>query len=497
MGRYDDLMSLSLRKGFFIPAAEVYGGLAGFYDYGHNGARLKRKWEDLWLEFFLGLGENYHLIDTSTVLPYSALKASGHVDLFSDILVYCTKCKEAHRADQLIEAATGTSGEGLELAQVKKAIEENNIQCVRCGGPLGEPVPFNIMFPMAVGPRGEDKAFLRPETAQGAYLSFKREFEILRKRLPLGLAMVGNVYRNEISPRQGTYRMREFHQAELQIFFDSEDFEGHLNLEEVEDVRLRLVRAEDRERILDSTVKEVIDDGVPPFYAYHLAKVQEFYLDALRVSREAFRLYELNEAERAFYNRVHFDVQVRMDSLGGFREVGGVHYRTDYDLMRHQEHSRQRMQVFHQGKRFIPHVLELSFGIDRNIWALLDLGYEMGEKTVLHLPPRLAPFTCAVLPLVNKGGLPEMAREVYAEVRGSFDALYDDSGSIGRRYARMDEIGTPYCLTVDYESLERRDVTVRDRETTLQVRVATKELWSVLRALTSGATHFEELRVGG
>jgi glycyl-tRNA synthetase len=496
MGRYEDLMSLSLRKGFFIPSAEVYGGLAGFYDYGHNGARLKRKWEDLWLEFFLGLGENYHLIDTSTVLPYSALKASGHVDLFSDILVHCTRCKEAHRADQLIEAATGTSGEGLDVDQVRAAIRENDVRCSRCGGPLGEPVPFNIMFPVAIGPKGEEKAFLRPETAQGAYLSFRREFEILRKRLPLGLAMVGRVYRNEISPRQGTYRMREFNQAELQIFFDPEGFEDGLDMAEIEDIRLRLVRCDDRERIVDVPVRDLQGD-IPGFYAYHLAKVQEFYLDVLKVPADAFRLYELSEEERAFYNRIHFDVQVRMDSLGGFREVGGVHYRTDYDLQKHQEHSRQRMEVFHDGRRFIPHVLELSFGIDRNMWALLDLGYEVREKAVLHLIPRLAPFHCAVLPLVNKDGLPEMAREVYTGLRQQFDVLYDDSGSIGRRYARMDEIGTPYCITVDYDSLQAEDVTVRDRDTTRQVRVPVAKLRSVLDDLISGAVDFESLQARG
>jgi glycyl-tRNA synthetase len=495
MGRYEDLMSLSLRKGFLIPSAEVYGGLAGFYDYGHNGARLKRKWENLWLEFFLGLGENYHLIDTSTFLPFDVLKASGHVDLFSDILVYCTRCREPHRADQVIETATGTSGEGLDVEQVRAAIRENDIRCVRCGGSLGDPVPFNIMFPVAIGPKGEEQAFLRPETAQGAYLSFRREFEILRKRLPLGLAMVGSVYRNEISPRQGTYRMREFHQAELQIFFDPQGFEEHLDVGGVLEASLRLVRCDERERIVDVGARELIEEGLPAFYAYHLAKVQEFYLEAMRVPREAFRLYELSEDERAFYNRIHFDVQVMMESLGGFREVGGVHYRTDYDLSRHQEHSRQKMEVFHQGRRFIPHVLELSFGIDRNIWALLDLGYEIGEKAILHLPPRLAPFDCAVLPLVNKDGLPRMARDVFASLRDRFDALYDDSGSIGRRYARMDEIGTPYCITVDYDSLDRNDVTVRDRDTTRQVRVSEDRLRSVLDELINGRTGFEELQV--
>ncbi len=497
MGRYEELTSLSLRKGFLIPSAEIYGGLAGFYEYGHNGARLLRKWENLWIEYFLGLGDDYHLIDTSTVLPYRALEASGHVDLFTDILVYCTKCKEAHRADQLIEAATGTSGEGLDVEQVRSAIRENNIKCQRCGGPLGEPVPFNIMFPLSVGPQGEEKAFLRPETAQGAYLSFRREFEILRKRLPLGLGSVGRVYRNEISPRQGTYRMREFRQAELQIFFNPETFDEELDLEEVKDARLRVVLKDERGGIAEKSVEDLLDGGdLPAFYLYHLAKVQEFYLDLLQVPQDAFRLYELNEAERAFYNQIHFDVQIDMESLGGFREVGGVHYRTAYDLTRHAEHSKERLEVFHGGKRFVPHVLELSFGIDRNIWALLDLDYDIGEKAVLRLPARLSPFTCAVFPLVRRDGLPEVAIRIYRQMRRWFEALYDDSGSIGRRYARMDEIGTPYCLTVDHESLEKEDVTVRERDSTQQVRVSVERLRPTLASLLDGTISFEGLQGG-
>lgn len=497
MGRYEDLMSLSLRRGFLIPSAEIYGGLAGFYEYGHNGARLRRKWEDVWIRYFLGLGQDYHLIDTSTVLPYAALKASGHVDLFTDILVYCTKCGEPHRADQLLEAATGTSGEGLTPEAVRETIKENAIRCQRCGGPLGDPIPFNIMFPLALGPRGEEQAFLRPETAQGAYLNFRREFELLRKRLPLGLAMVGKVYRNEISPRQGTYRLREFWQAELQIFFDPQTFEETLDLGEVQEVTLRIVRADSRDELVEESAGDLLSRAdLPGWFVYHMAKVQEFYTQELQIPPQAFRFYELNEAERAHYNRIHFDVQLRMESLGGFREVGGVHYRTDYDLSAHEKHSKKRIEVFHRQRRFIPHVLELSFGVDRNVWALLDLGYERGEKAVLRIPPRLSPFACAVFPLVNRDGLPERGRQIYRDIRRWFDVTFDDSGSIGRRYARQDEIGTPFCLTVDYESLEGDDVTVRDRDTTDQVRVTVADLRGVLTSLLEGSRAFEDLRVG-
>ena len=494
MARYDELMSLSLRRGFLLPSAEIYGGLAGFYDYGPYGARLRRNWEDLWLASFLQLGDNYHLVDTPTIQPRVALEASGHVDLFADVLVPCTQCKETHKADELIQAATGTSGEGMDVEQVRQAIRGEGIACPNCGGRLGEPRAFHLMFPVAIGPKGEEQAFLRPETAQGAYLGFKRAFEILRKRLPLGLAIVGKAYRNEISPRQGAFRLREFHQAELQIFFDPERFDAQLNLEELENTPLRLMRATHREEVVTPTLGALLEQGdLPPFYLYHMAKVQAFYLDTLQVPPEAFRFYEVSKEERAFYNRIHFDVQVALESWGGFQEVGGVHYRTDFDLSRHQDRSGVKMTVFHDGRRFLPHVLELSFGVDRNVWALLDLGYEMGKKTVLHLPPRLAPVTLGVFPLVKKDGLPDMAEGLYREARTWFEASYDASGSIGRRYARMDEIGTPYCVTVDYDSLEQDDVTLRDRDTTNQARVAVKNLRGTLQGLLEGTTDFDAL----
>jgi len=231
--RYDELTSLSVRRGFLWPAVDLYGGFAGFYDYGHLGARMKRKWEDLWLAYFLGLGDNYHLIDTTTVLPEVSLKASGHVDHFTDVLVACTKCGESFRGDHLIEAVTHEEHEGLSPADVDAKIRELNIRCPRCKGGLGPARPFNMMFPVGVGTLGQDRAYLRPETAQGVYLNFKREFEALRRKLPLGLAIVGRAYRNEISPRQGTYRMREFLQAELQIFFDPATWDADIQFDTV------------------------------------------------------------------------------------------------------------------------------------------------------------------------------------------------------------------------------------------------------------------------
>ncbi len=493
--RYDDLFSLSVRRGFVWPAADLYGGFAGFYDYGHLGARLKRKWEDLWLATFLRLGDNYHLIDTTTILPEAALRASGHVDHFTDILVACTKCGESYRGDHLIEAVTHEEHEGLGPADVDAKIAELNLRCPKCKGALGPARPFNMMFPVGVGPLGEDRAYLRPETAQGAYLNFKREFEALRRKLPLGLAIIGRAYRNEISPRQGVYREREFLQAELQIFFDPATFEAQLPLASVRGERLRVAAAAEKAGpgATDRTAGDLIDAGLPGFYVYHMVQVQRFYVDRLRVPRERFRFAELDERERAFYNKLHYDIQVLQESLGGFKEVGGVHFRTDHDLSGHAAGSKRDLAVQAGDHKVLPHVLELSFGVDRNVWALLDVGYETGARDVLHLPPAVAPVTVGVFPLLSKQGLPERATALHGDLRASFDAFYDEGGSIGKRYARMDEIGTPFCVTIDHATLEDGTVTLRERDSSAQVRVPSEGLRDALRGLTEGRITFSDL----
>ncbi len=492
MASYEELMSLSVRRGFLWPAVELYGGFAGFYDYGHNGALLRRPWEDAWLEHFLGLNDNYYLIDTTTVLPHSALKASGHVDHFTDLLVTCTRCGESYRADHLLEDVTHEEHEGLSAAETDARIKAAGVRCPKCKGELGPSRPFNMMFPLSVGPTGKDAAFLRPETAQGAFLNFRREFEALRRRLPIGLAIVGRAYRNEISPRQGTYRMREFLQAELQIFFDPEAFADQVPHADVADEPVRICWAAEKNEPTVHTfaAKDLVVRGLPSWYVYHLVQVQRFYLGTLAIPPDRFRFAELDEKERAFYNKVHFDVQVRQDSLGGFKEVGGVHYRTDHDLGGHEAGSHEKQSVTVGTKKVLPHVLELSFGVDRNVWALLDAGYVPGERAVLRLPPRLAPVSVAVFPLVNKDGLPERAESLYGRLRKRLTAFYDDAGSIGKRYARMDEIGTAFCVTVDHETLGGKGVTLRDRDSQKQIRVAEGALPETLEQLLAGDTTF-------
>jgi len=492
MASFEDVTSLSVRRGFLWPAVDPYGGFAGFYDYGHNGILLRRRWEDLWIETFLGLSDNYYLIDTTTILPEAALRASGHVEHFTDILVTCSRCGESYRGDHLLEAATHEEREGLRPEEIDQRIRDLKIRCPKCKGELGPSRAFNMMFPVAVGPTGKDAAYLRPETAQGVFLNFKREFEALRRKLPMGLAIIGRAYRNEISPRQGAYRMREFLQAELQIFFDPATFADLVPLHEASAVPIRVAWAAEKNAPTahDIPANDLIARGLPSWYVWHLIQVQRFYLEQMRVPREAFRFAELDEKERAFYNKIHFDVQVRQESLGGFKEVGGVHYRTDYDLKGHEAGSHVKQTVTFGSSKLVPHVLELSFGVDRTVWALLDLSYQKGERVVLRLPPRLAPVSVAVFPLVNKAGLPERAEALYAALRKRITAFYDDSGSIGRRYARMDEIGTPFSVTVDHETLEGKGVTVRERDSQKQIRVGETDLAASLARFLSGEATF-------
>ena len=489
--RYDEVMSLSLRRGFIWPSVDIYGGFAGFYDYGHLGAAMKRKWENLWLKYFLGLSKRYHLIDTTNILPFKSLKASGHVDHFTDILVSCSGCGMSHRGDHLVQDETGKSAESLSTDEIDAEIQNLGLKCPKCGGALQSSTEFNMMIPLSIGPTGADKAYLRPETAQGAFLNFKREFESLRRKVPFGLAIIGRAFRNEISPRQGTYRMREFIQAELQIFFNPNTFDDEVDFKSVEDEILRISFEDKKEdgHVDDIRAGDLID-RLPKFYVYHMVKIQQFYLDLLGLPRERFRFAELGEKERAFYNKLHFDIEIKLDSMNGWGEINGIHYRTDHDLGGHQAGSNEKMTVTIDGERVLPHVLELSFGVDRNIWAFLDVFYEKGERSVLRLPRNISPITIGVFPLVSKGGLPELAIEVFEALDDDFECFYDEAGSIGKRYARMDEIGTPFCLTVDYDSLEKKDVTIRERDSTQQKRLPISELSQTFRDLLKTAAAF-------
>lgn len=486
----EELESICKRRGFMWPSSEIYGGEAGFYDYGHLGARLKDGWEKLWKDYFLGLNDNYHMIYTPNILPYRALKASGHVDQFSDVLVNCMRCNTSYRADHLVLELTGENIEGMDADSVESIFSLNDFKCPSCNGSFSKAEDFNMMFSINIGPTGEHKGFLRPETAQGTYMNFYREYRTLRRQMPIGLATIGGAFRNEISPRQGVYRMREFLQAELQIFFipgvDEKLFEEQYQPQEEINVILQ-----------DSMESNVISvdelDHIPIFYRYHLAKVYKFYLDQMKLDVKDVRLRELSRDERAFYNRIHFDVEVNLSSLGGWKEVAGIHYRGDYDLNNHQDASGTKMSIPVDGERIVPHVLELSFGVDRNVWALLDRGYRSDDRDWLDLPSSCSPYHAAIFPLVRKDGLVEKSLDVYDGIKGSLRVFWDKSGSVGKRYARMDEIGTPFCITVDYDTLRDDSVTLRHIKTKEQIRVNLSELEECVELLISEKKDFSEI----
>jgi len=348
-----------------------------------------------------------------------------------------------------------------------------------------------MMFSVEIGPTGDREGFLRPETAQGTYINFSREFRALRKKMPMGLATIDRAYRNEISPRQGVYRLREFTQAELQIFFvpeiHSEFFEEKYEATEKREINMF---REGWKKTKSVHVDELED--LPDFYRYHLLKMYEFYTDVMELDESIVRMRELGEKERAFYNKIHFDIEVNFSTLGGWKEVSGLHYRGEYDLSKHQKESGNKMSIPTDEGRKIPHVIELSFGVDRNIWSLLDHGFKSDDRDWLDLPDKMAPYQAAVFPLVRKDGLPEKSREVFKSLDQTYRMFWDKSGSIGKRYARQDEIGTPYCITVDYDTMDDDTVTVRDIRSTEQIRRPISELPEVLCNVIYGNKSFEE-----
>jgi glycyl-tRNA synthetase len=478
----EELYALLRRRGFLWPAAEIYGSAAGLYDYGPLGHALKRRIEGAWESWFLGLSEDYYRIEPAEILPEAVVRASGHLENFTDPEVTCARCKASFRADTVLEKVRPAGVDGLSPAEIGKLIEENGVRCPNCGERALElPRPFNLMFGLDWGAAGKERAYLAPETAQASYLAFHRMWDVGRHALPLGIAVIGHAYRNEIAPRQVLFRMRSFTQAELQVFFDPTDFP--LPFAAVAEESLPVLRASDRANGVSAprfvSARELVaEGGLPEFYVYHLAQQLRFFRDALAIPAERIRLLEKSDAERAFYNRVQFDVEVSVESLGGFREVGALHYRGDYDLTRHGAASGKELAVTPTDRpRVLPHVLELTFGVDRALWALADLGIEHeGERTLWRLPSYLAPVPVAVFPLLSKlHG--EAARQLVATLRGEgIDAALDDSGTIGKRYARMDEVGTPVCVTIDGETIDpthtnHGTVTVRARDTKAQERV--------------------------
>ncbi len=487
----DQLYAILRRRGVLWPTADVYGGAQGLVDYGPAGAALKRHLEEAWAAWFLGVSPDFHRIDPAEILPEAVVRASGHLENFTDPEVVCDHCHAHFRAETVLEKTRPEGVDGLSPAQIGELLTQQSARCPSCGSKeLAIPRPFNLMFGFDFGATGRERAYLRPETAQSSYLAFARMWDVGRRRLPLGIATIGRAYRNEIAPRQVLFRMRAFTQAELQVFFDPKHFRPPFP--SVADELLPVLRVDRRRAGAEAPdptpARALVADGLPEFYVYFLVHVHRFLRDVLRYPADAIRFFEKSDAERAFYNRIQFDAEVRVESLGGFKELGALHYRGDYDLSRHSAGSGRDLGVtLGDGRHLVPHVLEITFGVDRNVWALADAGLSIADgRTVWRLPPYLAPTPVAVLPLIAEehGRVADAWRAALGAA--GIPAVSDDRGSIGRRYARMDEVGTPWCVTVDSETVAEADparatATMRERDSRAQERVTLDTLLDRVR----------------
>jgi glycyl-tRNA synthetase len=498
--KVDKIMELTKRRGFFWPSYEIYGGVSGFVTFGPLGAVLKRRVEDKFRQFYLrplGILE----IESSVILPAKVFEASGHVEHFKEPMVECTKCKRRFRADHLLQEQakmSDTETEKLSLTELKNEIEKRNIKCPECAGTFGEPKYFMTMFTTTIGPYSDAVGYGRPEAAQSIFVEFKRLIELARERLPFGVAQIGHALRNEISPRQGPIRLREFTIMDVEFFFDPQEPDCTM-LKAVENESLTLIRAETKLKGDKTptivTVKEALEKSYikSEWQAYFMAVAKRF-LKEFGVPDEKQRFMEKLDWERAHYSAQSFDQEILLERWG-WTEVSGHAYRTDYDLKSHMKASGVDMQVFKEGRKFIPHVVEPSFGSDRLAYVAVEFAYQAKkDRAVLSFPRDFSPTQIGVYPLVSKDGLPEKAREVFETlVKKGFNAEYDESGSIGRRYARADEAGTPLGITIDYDTLKNDTITIRDRDSWKQVRTEVSGLPELLWAYFRFEKNFEDL----
>ncbi len=492
----EKIIQIAKRRGIIFPSSEIYGGLSGFYDYGNIGVLLKRKVENFWREFFVKSEDNIFEIETSLLMPEKVWKASGHLNSFIDPLTQCRKCNSSYRADNLIEEITGEFVEGLTSDELTKKIKESKIRCPKCKGELGQVRIFNLMLSSNVGPVAGNVAYLRPETAQGIFVNFKNLVASARATLPFGIAQVGYSYRNEISPRQWVMRLREFRQMEIEYFFNPKKTKVSHDVQ-LNTIIPMVTREEQKKKTpeaVDLTVKVAVSKGIIPneLLAYFMAKEFMWY-QKLGIPKDAIRFRHMTKAETPFYSAGNFDMEIKFDF--GWKEVVGNAYRADHDLSTHMKHSGENFAVVDDGDKVVPHVVEPSFGVDRTIYAILLYCYRDGNDRGwewLQLPSAIAPISFAVFPLMNKDKIPDKAREIFNMIKPYYDVIFDDSGSIGKRYARADEIGIPYCVTIDYDTLKDGTVTVRDRDTTKQIRIKVKDIYEILWKLLKHEIEFEK-----
>ena len=561
---HDKMTNISAKRGFLWPSFEIYSGVSGFTDYGPLGASLKNNIMQKWRKQYVS-GEGFYEIEGPTVMPKEVLKASGHVDNFTDPMTKCEECGEVFRADHIIEEVIGEDVESLENEELDQIVIDNNIRCPECGGKLANIWNYNLMFKTMIGAKGDKVGYMRPETAQGIFILFKRLERFFRGKLPFGAVQLGKAYRNEISPRQGVIRLREFTQAEAEIFLNPKD-KTTPKFAQIADEILYLNSQEVQENNgepLKITAKEALDKGIVAnemlIYQLYLAKK---FLNEIGIPDDVLRFRQHLPGEMAHYALDCWDVEVLTDKYG-WVEIIGIADRGDYDLSSHSKYTNDELNVFIEydepkrvkkavvkpnlskfgpvfkgdspkikqaieeadpnevmkaieekgkfvveldktyevpeellifedveeeinGEKIIPHVIEPSFGIDRIVYSVLLHSFHTAEneddKDYFKFAKSIAPVQLGIFPLVNKEGPREIAIDLTEKLRShGFTVEYDASGTIGKRYARADEIGIPLAITVDFESLEDNQVTVRDRDTEQQERIAIDSLEDYLK----------------
>ncbi|MEM2262226.1 MAG: glycine--tRNA ligase [Ignisphaera sp.] len=576
ISKYEKVIDYAIKRGFLWQSYEIYGGQSGFYDLGPLGVLLKNNIIDLWREFFVKRHQEFVVeIETPIITPSIVFRASGHEENFTDYAVECTQCHRIFRADHLIEEKLGISVEGHPAEELEKLINENNIRCPLCNGVLGSVRKFLLLFQTYIGPYSpENLAYLRPEAAQGMFINFKRVYDLAKRRLPLGIVQIGKVARNEISPRQGPIRLREFTIMEIEFFYDEANPNCDLLYECCKEGKIRILTAEQRQRDDDKPISispaEAFSDGIikSPWLAYWMCIANNF-INALGVPSSYSYFEEKLPHERAHYSRQTFDQMVIVDKWGKL-EVSGHAYRYTYDLERHIMFSKADLYALRQLKtpktvkkisvqydkvailklfgsragevfkaisdinkdelvkiinstqsdsivlngiaipknifsivetdeqqwveKFVPSVSEPSFGAERLLYIALEYAYsEQGDRIVLRLPTRIAPIKVGVTPLVDKEPLKQFARRVYEVLKERHYVLYLEGGTIGKKYALADELGIPFVVTVDYDSISNNDVTVRDRDSRKQIRVPFNDL---LRVIDLGLSNYDIFSIG-
>lgn len=445
-----NVVALCKRRGFVYPGSDIYGGFANTYSYGPMGALLKKNVRDLWWKFFVQEREDVVGMDGPILLHPQAWHASGHVEGFNDAMVDCKNCKNRFRADHLIEKALKIEVEGLPMEGINVLIKDNEIKCPNCGAfDWTSARLFNLMFSTQISKtlNGDNIAYLRPETAQAIFLDYKNIINTMRVQVPFGVAQIGKAFRNEITPGNFIFRVIEFEQMEIEYFIHPSKWEDT--------------------------------------FEHWLSEMQRF---AKMIGLKAISLFEHPKEKLSHYSKRTVDIMFQFPF--GVSELYGLAYRTDFDLKRHSEFTKVNMEYTDPktNEKYVPHVIEPTFGLDRTILALLCSAYREealeGEetRTVLGFHPKIAPIKVGIFPLMKKDGMAEKAREVYQLLSKHWQVNYDDGGAIGKRYRRQDELGTPFCVTIDYDTMADNTVTLRDRDSMKQVRIPIADLVNHLSA---------------